>query len=186
MASGVNTKAAIATLTGQTFALDVAKAQLPKAGGLYAWWIVGGALPNVPTSKHPIESNVALLYVGIAPSGDKSKATLRSRVVGTHMNGNIAASTFRRTLASLLIKALALKPTNRGTKVVLPKDHNARLSTWQKTHLRLTWFATPNPKLLEAAVIDALSPPLNLADNLAHPFHKTLSAARRALKQAAR
>jgi hypothetical protein len=181
-----DTKAAIATLTGKPVTLDVAKPQLPKMGGLYAWWIVGAALPGVPANKHPLETDLDLLYVGIAPNGPASSATLRSRVVGNHMNGNIAASTLRRTLASLLINVLDLEPTKKGTNVVLPKDQNVRLSTWQKTHLRLTWFATPQPWLLEATVISTLRPPLNLEENETHPFYKTLSDARRALKQSAR
>lgn len=90
MAKGVDKQAAIAALTGQTFSLEVAKAELPMTGGLYAWWVEGPALPGVPTSKHLPESDVALLYVGIAPNGPGSKATLRSRVVGNHMGAALS------------------------------------------------------------------------------------------------
>lgn len=185
MAVDVDTQNAIVSLTGATFSIDDTRVQIPKAGGLYAWWIVNTALSGVPVNKHPTEPSTDLLYVGIAPNGAASTATLRSRVVGNHLNGNIAASTLRRTLASLLIGALSLTPTKKGTKVILPRDQNSQLSTWQKTHLRMTWHATPKPWLIEAAVIAALRFPLNLADNDDHPFHATLSAARRALKQAA-
>lgn len=177
---------AIAALTANTIALDRAKLLLPRTGGLYAWWVVGHALADVPLTQHPAEPDVALLYVGIAPNGPRSKATLRSRVVGNHMRGNIAASTFRRTLASLLVDSLCLAPTTKGTKVVLPPDHNARLSSWQNDHLRLTWFETAAPWDLEKQVIAALRPPLNLAANDTHPFYATLSTARRALRDAAR
>lgn len=180
------TKLAIAALTGKTFSIEDARAQLPKVGGVYAWWSVGSTLPGVPPNKHPRERGIDLLYVGIAPKGPGSAATLRSRVVGNHLNGNIAASTLRRTLASLLARPLALAPIKKGTKVVLPKDQNTALTTWQQTHLRLTWYATPKPWLVEAAIIAALRPPLNLDDNTDHPFFATLSAARRALNQAAR
>jgi hypothetical protein len=45
---------------------------------------------------------------------------------------------------------------------------------------------TPQPWLIEAGLIAALKPSLNLADNGEHPFYPTLSAARKALQQAAR
>ena len=186
MAGQGELKEAIAALTSKPHPLDVAKPQLPKAGGLYAWWVHKNALAGVPGNKHPSEQTLDLLYVGIAPSGVTSKSTLRSRIVENHMRGNIAASTLRRTLAALLIDELRLTPIKKGTKVILPRDQNAQLSAWQQTHLRLTWHATQRPWLIEAGVIAALHPPLNLADNGEHPFFPTLSAARMALQQAAR
>lgn len=185
MASDEETRNTIAALTGATFSINDTRAQIPKSGGLYAWWIVGSALPGVPASKHPSEPGVDLLYVGIAPKGPASAATLRSRVLGNHLNGNIAASTLRRTLASLLVGELSLTPNKRGEKLILPPPQNAKLSAWQKTYLRMTWHATAQPWLIEAAVIKTLRPPLNLADNDDHPFHSTVSAARKALRRAA-
>jgi hypothetical protein len=167
-------------------ALDAARPLLPRAGGLYAWWIVSQALAGVPANRHPTLAELDLLYIGIAPSGPTSKSTLRSRVIGNHMRGNIAASTLRRTLAALLIDVLALMPVENGDKVQLPKEQNTQLGRWQHQHLRLTWHAAPTPWLLECAVIAKLRPPLNLAANEDHAFYSTLSAARRRLQQAAR
>jgi len=96
-----------------------------------------------------------------------------------------AASTLRRTLAALLLDELALTPTAARTKVTLPRDQNTRLSAWQQRHLRLTWHPCARPWELEAAIIERLAPPLNLASNAAHPFHATLAAARQRLRQAA-
>lgn len=177
---------AVASLTAKAHPLDVAKPLLPKSGGIYAWWVHENALDGVPDNKHPTEATLDLLYVGIAPSGVTSKSTLRSRVVENHMRGNIAASTLRRTLAALLIHELRLTPIKNGTKVILPRDQNTQLSHWQQTHLRLTWHTTAQPWLIEAGVIEVLKPPLNLADNREHPFFLILSAARKALQQAAR
>jgi hypothetical protein len=126
------------------------------------------------------------LYIGIAPNGPTSKSNLRSRVIGNHMRGNIAASTFRRTLAALLLDVLGLTPVKSGGKVQLPEEQNAQLSRWQHQHLRLTWHAATEPWLLESAVIGKLSPPLNLDGNDHHPFYRTVSDARRRLQQAAR
>ena len=181
-----NTNQAIAGLTGATVAIDDARTLLPKLGGLYAWWIVGPALTGVPASAHPVEDGVGLLYVGIAPNGPGSKATLRSRVVGNHLDGNIATSTFRRTLAAFLDSPLQLAPIKRGTKVVLSEVHNAKLSEWQRTHLRLTWYATTAPWVVEGRVIAALQPPLNLDKNEQHPFHPKVSGARSLFRQRAR
>jgi hypothetical protein len=58
----------------------------------------GSALPDVPLGGAPPH----LVYVGIAPSRLTSRATVRPRVVGNHIGGNLAASTFRRSLAALL------------------------------------------------------------------------------------
>src|SRR5690242_3862728 len=98
---------AVAALKGKTFSLQDARPRIPKTGGIYAWWIVGAPLPCVPVTRHPKEHDVGLVYIGIAPHGPGTKSTLRSRVVGNHLNGNIAASTLRRTLASLLIDELS-------------------------------------------------------------------------------
>ena len=101
------------------------------------------------------------------------------------MNGNIAASTLRRTLAALLVDQLGLTPIARRSKVVLPKEQNTLLSNWQQQHLRLTWHVTKEPWTIEASVIAALGPPLNLASNQTHVFYETLSLARRRLISAA-
>jgi GIY-YIG catalytic domain-containing protein len=177
---------AIAALTKTPVPLDVAKPQLPKSGGVYAWWIVNNALAGVPPNKHPSAADHDLIYIGVAPHAETSASTLKSRVVGNHMRGNIAASPLRQKLAALLLEELALTPIQNGAKVTLPRQQNLQLSEWQEQHLRLTWHPTSKPWLLEPAVITAMAPPLNLADNSTHPFHKTLSAARQKLQQAAR
>jgi hypothetical protein len=175
---------AIMALGGQPVSLDIARARLPKTGGLYAWWIAKNVLPVVPSTTH--HNGLDLLYIGIAPSGTSSTATLSSRVVGNHMRGNIAASTLRRTLAALLLDELKLTPLRRKTKVILPKEQNQLLSDWQQRHLKLTWHPTSKPWLLEHAVIAELAPPLNLAANNQHAFYTTLSLARRRLVESAK
>jgi hypothetical protein len=186
VATTAGVEAAISALTGTPVTLDVAKPLLPKSGGIYAWWLANKKLAGVPENQHPAVPELDLLYVGIAPSGSTSAATLSSRVVGNHMRGNIAASTLRRTLAALLLEQLGLTPIKTTTKVTLPREQNIELSKWQQEHLRLTWHAVAAPWTLEAAVIAAMCPPLNLADNATHPFHATLSEARRKLQAAAR
>jgi len=136
-----------------------------------------GSLPTVPSRPHPAFADYDILYVGIAASGPKSKSTLKSRVVGNHIRGNIGASTFRLTLASLLAEPLELVPWKATTRVLLTKEANSRLSLseWQQTNLMMTWHVVPSPRELEKQVIDELKPPLNLADNTADDFLRDAS-----------
>lgn len=186
MDSHVEIERALAGLTARTYSVQEATAAIPDASGLYAWWVVGDALPGVPTTTREASTGAALVYIGVAPNAANSKKTLRSRVVDNHLNGSIATSTVRHSLASLVVDKLSLKPTTKGTKVALPPEQNTELTAWQSMHLRLSWHATPDPWLIESAVIAALAPPLNLAGNEGHAFHGTLTAARAALKQSAR
>jgi len=57
-----------------------------------------------------LDDELSLLYVGISPVREASRRTIRSRVIGNHLNGNVGSSTFRFILAALLIDALELRP----------------------------------------------------------------------------
>ena len=158
---------------------------IPAAPGFYAWWAVDGAIHEVPLGSSPRGGEIGPFYVGIAPARASSSQSIRSRVIGNHLSGNLGSSTFRLTLAALLRETLGFQPERRGTKVVLPPDQNAALSAWQTTNLRVSWCVVTEPWLLEPGVIEVMKPPLNLAANGDHPFRVTLSEARRALRQAA-
>jgi hypothetical protein len=155
---------------------------LPAEPGFYAWWSDHAAIPGVPPNPHPKVPECSLFYVGISPARESSAQSIRARVIGNHLRGNTGASTFRLTLAALLIDAHSLHPQARGPKVILPAAENRRLTEWQERNLRLTWVVRPAPWEVEAEVIAILGPPLNLAANAAHPFHHELSAARRRLR----
>ena len=158
---------------------------LPAAPGFYSWWSRRGALA-VPHVPHPLHDDICLLYVGISPARETSRQTIRSRVIGNHLNGNVGSSTFRFVLAALLIDALDLHPYLRGTKVALSAHDNARLSAWQREHLLLTSFAREQPWEIESEVIAQLAPPLNSAANAVHAFYPTVRAARAELRRRAR
>jgi Holliday junction resolvase RusA-like endonuclease len=149
---------------------------VPAEPGLYAWWVAPGVLPGVTGPPHPRERR-ELLYVGIAPSRAASQASLRS-VVGQHLGGNINTSTFRLSLAALLSERQGWHPIWRGERPRLTPEDDKRLSDWQQQNLRLSWAVQSAPWRVEGAVIAALAPPLNLADNSSHPLHATLSRAR--------
>jgi hypothetical protein len=158
---------------------------LPASGGLYAWWADGGSLPGVPRRPHPTAKDFDLFYVGISPVRNGSDATLRTRIIRNHLRGNIGGSTFRFTLAALLLDEIRLKPIQPSNRPFLNKADNAKLSAWQRTHLNLTWCAHSEPWKVELGVVAELEPPLNLAGNSTHSFHATLSKARAHLRQVA-
>jgi hypothetical protein len=159
---------------------------LPAVPGFYCWWSRRGALHAVPHIPHPLHDDVSLLYVGISPARETSRQTIRSRVTGNHLNGNVGSSTFRFVLAALLIDAIELHPYLRGTKVALSAHDNARLSAWQREHLMLTSCPRERPWEIESEVIVQLGPPLNAAANAAHPFYATVRSARAEFRRRAR
>jgi hypothetical protein len=164
----------------------VASGGIPASHGVYAWWARKGSIPGVPPSSHPKDAGFGLFYVGIAPRNSKSRANLRSRVVGNHLSGNTGSSTFRYTLAALLLPKLVLHPFVRGKSFILPSDENRRLSSWRHENLSLTWAEIEEPWVVERQVIETLKPPLNLAENRQHSFHSVLSNARAEFRTLAR
>lgn len=151
---------------------------VPAAPGFYCWWSHRGAIAGLPHVPHPLDRRLSLLYVGISPARETSRQTVRSRVIGNHLNGNVGSSTFR-FVAALLIDALELDPYLRGTKVALSADDNARLSAWQREHLLLTSCARERPWAIEGEVIAQLEPPLDSAANARHAFYPVVRAAQR-------
>lgn len=151
---------------------------LPAAPGFYAWWSRRGALAGVPHISHPLDEEIALLYVGISPARETSRQTVRSRVLGNHLGGNVGSSTFRFVLAALLADVLQLQPYLRGAKVALNADDNAALSAWQRENLLLTSSSCLRPWEIEPEVIRELAPPLNSSGNAAHAFYPAVRTAR--------
>ena len=105
-----------------------------------------------------------------------------------HLGGNTGSSTFRLSLAALLLEAEHFVPVTTKTKFILTRADNRRLSEWQEASLRLAWCEQEEPwdGTLERNVIATMQPPLNLAENRSHPFHATMSAARQNFRNAAR
>ena len=166
--------------------VDLARArtEVPGEPGLYAVWAPFGAVPGISGPRHPVE-RLQLLYVGIAPNGPASGATLRSRVVGDHIRGTTGTSTLRRSLAALLSERQGWRSRWTTRPVLINRDELA-LSEWMAEKLRLTWAEHPEPWTVEAALIAELEPPLNLADNAADPLHGFVSEARKRWRDGAR
>ena len=174
----------VAALRSLPVPLDEARAGVPSAPGVYAWWARFGALPGISGPRHD-GADLQLLYVGIAPNGAASKATLRSRVVGDHIRGKTGSSTLRRSLAALLSEQQGWR-SRWTTRPVLVNADELRLSEWMAERLQLTWAEHPQPWTVEAQVIAELEPPLNQADNAAHPLHPVVREARQKWRNDAR
>jgi hypothetical protein len=174
-------------LVGTTRSTSIAKrvpseGGVPAVAGLYAWWSREGAIPGLPERPHPTEPTLSLLYVGISPARLASSQTLRGRVLRNHLCGNTGSSTFRFTLAALLCEPRGWSPTKRNMKYLLNDADNEELSGWQRENLALTWAVRERPWEIEAEVIAAMEPPLNLAANGKHPFAANIREARTAFR----
>ncbi|MCZ2804830.1 hypothetical protein O2W18_06955 [Modestobacter sp. VKM Ac-2983] len=174
----------VAALRGLPVPLIDAVTAVPAAPGLYAWWGRFGALPGISGPRHDA-ADLQLLYVGIAPNGAASKATLRSRVVGDHIRGTTGSSTLRRSLAALLSEQQGWR-SRWTTRPVLVNADELRLSEWMAERLQLTWAEHPEPWTVETRVIAELEPPLNQSDNAAHPLHSFVRQARQKWREEAR
>jgi hypothetical protein len=86
----------------------------------------------------------------------------------------------------MLLEQEGYEPTTTKTKCALTKTDNDRLSAWQRTNLSVTWCEQLDPWKYEREIISAMQPPMNLAENVDHPFHATMSKARTRFRDAAR
>lgn len=172
----------VANLLGEPVPIGEARSATLPPAGLYSWWSRDGALLNVPTASHSEARGFGLAYVGIGPASGTSGETLRSRLIGKHLDGNTGSSTFRLTLASHLLDVLGLRPRATVKKVVLDGDDNRALTSWMVENLRVCWTADPAPWEIEAEVVRALRPPLNIHHNRDHPYTPVNSALRVAFK----
>jgi hypothetical protein len=187
----VDVEAVVSALGREPVSLLVAQEPpprgVPDAPGIYAWWIADGtALSDVPPRPHPTLP-LWLLYVGIAPSRPTSKATLRRRVLRQHLRGNLAASTFRRSLAALLWRSQGWTPRLTASgRLTFDAAENAALTAWQEDQLRLSWCAVDEPWFTESEVFRSMKAPLNVDGNAEDAFYPTMKAARAELVAAAR
>lgn len=129
-----------------------------KVPGLYSWWVdEPGAADLSRGLGHVV--NVGMIYAGLAgattwPSGSASSNTLWSRIAGMHLGKRHAFSTFRRTLGSILAEAAGAETIDE-----------VELTRWMHAHLEVLPIPFEDADTLgrlEADVLRALDPPLNL------------------------
>lgn len=159
-------------------------ALVPRRPGLYAWWAdEKGRTVLAAALGAPLPE---LIYAGQAGaassrSGAPSAATLRSRILGNHLGGQISASTFRRTLGASLVEALELRLLSRKR---LDQQSSAALTDWMRAHLSVGWVAMDDRSAVgrvEEALLVRLDPPLNLQGMSVTPLRAELRRRRRAL-----
>ena len=163
------TSTAAETLLATTYPLDGMASKLPSTAGVYSWWADSSVFPTFTDHTLAQDSNVRLLYLGLA-------SNLRKRVTQNHLRRS-GSSTLRRTLAGLLIDTENYR-TRLTDRVVLIDDDEIRLTEWMTTHLRLSWVEHPRPELIEAALIKRLRPPLNV-NHADGPAREIIESARR-------
>jgi hypothetical protein len=140
--------------------------ELPLAPGLYAWWANADGCSALSNGLD-IKIEPGLIYAGQAgatrwPSGKTVRTTLRSRVWGNHINGNIRGSTFRRTIAAILKDALQFQLAGHQ-KVDVALEN--RLTDWIRNHLSVSIYpyeGRDELMELEEVTLNRLDPPLNL------------------------
>ncbi|MDP8932525.1 MAG: hypothetical protein M3O70_29240 [Actinomycetota bacterium] len=160
------------------------RAAIPDLPGLYSWWADDEGLDQL--SAELGERLPALIYAGQAGATSahtraKRAATLRSRIGGNHLNGNVSSSTFRRTLSALLFDPLRLELAPSGR---LDATSNAAVSAWIREHLSVAWVSCPDRETLaqiEQLVLAYLNPPLNLMGRPTTPVRQRVRQLRAGL-----
>lgn len=164
---------------------------VPSTGGVYGWYFRD--LPEiVPVAGCTRVGDSVLAYVGISPKAPPrngrpaSSQTLRSRI-RYHFMGNAEGSTLRLTLGCLLSGTLgiALRRVGGGERYRFGPGEDA-ISAWMDANASVCWLATPEPWVVEAALIAVMDLPLNLDQNRGHQFAASLSALRRSIRAKAR
>lgn len=182
-------KLVVADVVGQLLSGDVhspAAAQPPSVCGFYAWWCrrrrLADASPAIPYEvRPPVMPEWSLLYVGISPSRASSTRNIARRFSRDHVGGNIGGSTFRQSIAALLMGHLTLAPRAGSDRSRLLSE--APLSAWIENACGVTFARADRPWELESLIISHLNPPLNI-DQGTHPFRLELKAQRLDLRRA--
>lgn len=165
-------------------ALSAAHAQrpdtsLPPTPGLYSFHGDAATWQSLGLGDPPDDRP---LYIG------KAEDSIAKRVGGTHLRtGRTGQSTVRRTFAALLVEDLDLRARprdaarmDRSANFGLESDGDKRLTAWMLEHLQIATcplLGVGEIKRVEASVVQALVPPLNL-DGARTPWRTVVADAR--------
>lgn len=171
------------TEAAATFPINAAAVEYP---GLYSWWAddealeLLGAVFGVRVPQ--------LIYAGqTGATSTRSRrtrsATLRSRISGNHLNGNVGSSTFRKTITAVLLESLHLRLSGPDC---LDRTSNETVSGWMRAHLRVVTAPYEDRDTLaevEHAALARMDPPLNLMGMPSTPIRRALSELRARLSK---
>lgn len=175
-------------MSARTTYLCLRQSSRARVKGVYAWYF--DSVPAAVPTKDCVRLGVwTLLYVGMSPrtfAAGLSRQNLRTRL-RYHFRGNAEGSTLRLTVGCLLSATLGLQLRRVGSgKRLTFGEGEKRLTAWLSDHARVCWVVSEEPEKLETQLIGAVSLPLNLDQNTAHEFCRTLEALRRSAREAAR
>ena len=159
---------------------------VPAKSGVYAWFFRD--IPGiVPAAGCVTQDGLTLLYIGISPKNDRSRENLRRRIT-YHYRGNAEGSTLRLTLGVLLSgeTGYPLRRVGSGNRMTFTPLGEQCLNEWMARNAYVLWIEDSEPWTVEATLLKSLSLPLNIQDNLHHPFSGTLTRLRADAKNAAR
>lgn len=152
--------------------------------GVYSWWADddGLAVLSAPFGVRLPR----LIYAGqTGATSTRTRtervSTLRDRIGGNHLNGNVRSSTFRKTLSAALAGPLGLRLARPNR---LDPASNAVVSAWMRTHLQVVAVPYPDRGTLAAvehALLMRLDPPLNLMGMADTPIRRELRRLRQLL-----
>jgi hypothetical protein len=141
---------------------------VPASPGVYAWYFKRGPA-NVPTEGCVAIDGKVLLYVGISPKAPPANGRLASRQnlrtrLRYHMRGDADGSTFAANTRLLLSDELGLELRRVGAVTGL-RSATAKndVQSGSLKNAFVTWKVTPEPWLLEHALISAVPLPTGCA-----------------------
>lgn len=164
---------------------------LPDPPGMYFWYFQNIDELFFKEQKEKlyldciIKSNgYFLLYIGIAVG-----QSIKQRITDKHLN-SAHVSTLRHSIGSLLANKARLKPSLivETGKFAIDKDWEIekRITEYLKENAKISWIIDENPKRLETFLLGnykKLSFPLNIKENLDHPFCEILRDLRKKYKR---
>jgi hypothetical protein len=161
---------------------------VPVCRGLYGWYFeqCTEIIPdNFCDGCHQYQGRT-LLYFGIAPKSETSDATLKSRIIDQHFDGDAEGSTLRFSLGCLLATRLGIELRLHGSSKRFASSGTLggeqRLSQWISENAFVSFATVDKPWEIEDEVIGkphVISLPLNIKGNSKHPFCKILKCARK-------
>jgi hypothetical protein len=165
---------------------------VPARGGAFGCYIDAAPYLDVPLDRCSKVGSRSLVYVGISPQRPPangrppSRETLRTRVRYQY-TGDAEGATFRLSLGCLLSHELGIELRRVGPSGSYTFAAGERLlSAWMREHVHVCWTEHDEPWLIKEHLLRAHDLPLNLDQNLDHPFHAKLTGLRHDARARAR
>lgn len=158
--------------------------------GIYVWLLKRSSLRQLPiTFPGDLivvvnDNEYYILYIGIAPEREGLTSSITSRLIRSHINGNIYSSTFRYSVAAMLglqfhHKTKVRKNGRSKTAYYLAKEDEKTLSEFLVQHCEVSIVKFDRPWEAEKDIIFHYAPPLNIEHNKEGWHYKAIKGFRR-------